>query len=146
MTFSGHVIEMIEVTKEATRNMADYLKDKERLPVRIFLKIGGCGIHSFGVAQEAAQPSDEEIEVAGISYIIDSRLLKEYSPIKIDSDGFSFRISGKGIHPPVGCGTCGYGCGSRGGHRCTGVCFSCKTPCPTGQRIKARRESGKVLK
>ncbi len=133
---------MIEVTIEATKNMADYLKDKDMLPVRIFLKIGGCGIHSFGVVQEAAQPFDKQFEVDGISYIIESRLLKEYGPIKIDSDGFSFRISGKGIHPPIGCGTCGYGCGSRGGYRCTGVCFSCKNPCPTGQRIKSRRASG----
>jgi len=133
---------MIEVTTEATKNMADYLKDKDMLPVRIFLKIGGCGIHSFGVVQEAAKTFDKEFEVDGISYIIESRLLKEYGPIKIDSDGFSFRISGKGIHPPIGCGTCGYGCGSRGGYRCTGVCFSCKDPCPTGQRIKSRRAAG----
>lgn len=133
---------MIEVTREATKNMADYLKNKDKLPVRIFLKIGGCGIHSFGVVQESVQPSDKEFEMDGISYIIESRLVKEYSPIKIDSDGFSFRISGKGIHPPIGCGTCGYGCGSRGGYRCTGVCLSCINPCPTGQRIKSRRKSG----
>ena len=132
---------MIEVTIEATKVMADYLKDKDTLPVRIYLKLGGCGMHSFGVVQEAAQPADKAFAVDGISYIIEPRLLKQYSPIKIDSDGFSFRISGKGIHPPIGCGTCGYGCGSRGGHRCTGVCFSCEDPCPTGKRIKSRRKS-----
>ena len=132
---------MIEVTVEATKNMADYLKDKDKLPVRIFLKIGGCGIHSFGVVQEAAQPSDQAFAVDGIKYIIEPGLLKQFSPIKINSDGFSFRISGKGIHPPIGCGTCGYGCGSRGGFRCTGVCLSCENPCPTGKRIKSRRKS-----
>jgi uncharacterized protein YneR len=131
---------MIKVTAEATQAMADYFQGKEKLPVRIFLKIGGCGMRSFGVAVEEPQSSDQMFEVDGYTYIIESRLLKQYGPIKINSDGFSFRISGNGIHPPVGCGTCGYGCGSRGGSRCTGVCFSCKTPCPTGQRIRSRRK------
>ncbi len=132
---------MIEVTPAATKAMAEYFQDKNKMPIRIFLKIGGCGMRSFGVAAEAAQPSDQIFEIDGYTYIVEPVLLKKYGPIKIHSDGFSFRISGNGIHPPIGCGTCGYGCGSRGGTRCTGVCFSCKTPCPTGQRIRARRKN-----
>ena len=131
---------MIEVTPAATKAMAEYFQDKEKGPVRIFLKMGGCGIRSFGVAVEPIQPSDQLFEIDGYTYIIESRILRQYGPIKVNSDGFSFRISGNGIHPPIGCGTCGYGCGSRGGARCTGVCFSCKTPCPTGQRIRTRRK------
>ncbi len=126
---------MIEVTPAATEAMKDYLKDKDRLPVRVFLKVGGCGIHSFGVLQEAARPADKRFEVDGVEYIIERRLLKLYSPIKISSDGFTFRISGNGIYPPIGCGTCGYGCGSRGGFRCEGDCFHCSHPCPTGKRV-----------
>lgn len=131
---------MIEVSKEATRAMHAYLKDSDRLPVRIFLKVGGCGIHSFGVVQEEALPDDEIFEVDGVTYVIEQHLLQQYGPIQVKSDGFSFRISGNGIHPPVGCGTCGYGCGSRGGHRCIGVCVRCEHPCATGKRIKSRRE------
>jgi len=132
---------MIEVTPKAALAVADYCQDKDKLPIRIFLKIGGCGIRSFGLALEAAQPSDKLFDIDGLIYIIDANILKQYGPIKVDGDRFGFLISGNGIHPPVGCGTCGYGCGSRGGTRCTGVCFSCKTPCPTGQRIKARRKN-----
>ena len=135
---------IIEVTAEATRTMQDYLKDKERLPVRIFLKLGGCGILSFGVVQEEAVPGDEIFKVDGVTYVIERHLLRHYGPIQIKSDGFSFRISGNGIHPPVGCGTCGYGCGSRGGHRCVGVCIRCENPCATGKRIKSRRELNKA--
>jgi iron-sulfur cluster assembly protein len=131
---------MIEITPEATQAMNTYFKGKEREPIRIFLKMGGCGMRSFGVALEAVQPSDQIFVIDGYTYIIEPRLLREYGPIKINSDGFSFRISGNGIHPPMGCGTCAYGCGSRGGARCSGVCVSCETPCPTGQRIRARRK------
>jgi len=130
---------MIEVTPQATKAIVEYLHDREKLPVRIFLKMGGCGMRSFGIVLEKSLPSDKSYEVDGITYIIDSVVMKKYGPIKIDSDGFSFRLSGKGIHPPLGCGTCGYGCGTRGGSPCSGVCSTCQNPCPTGQRIKARR-------
>jgi Fe-S cluster assembly iron-binding protein IscA len=131
---------MIEVTPEATKAMVDYFKGKEKMPVRIFVKMGGCGIRSFGIALEKALPTDELHEIDGISYIMEQRLMKRYGPLSIDSDGFSFRISGNGIYPPMGCGTCGYGCGSRGGSRCSGVCKTCENPCPTGKRILARRK------
>ncbi|MGW8192657.1 MAG: hypothetical protein ACWGOX_00190, partial [Desulforhopalus sp.] len=56
---------MLEVTPRASQTMADYCRDKEKLPVRIFLKTGGCGMRSFGVALEAAQTSDEHFNVDG---------------------------------------------------------------------------------
>lgn len=135
----GQDIIMIEVTAKAAQAVAEYCRDKEKLPIRIYLKIGGCGMRAFGLALETAEPSDELFEIGDYSYIIERQLLQLYGPIKVNSDGFSFLISGKGIHPPIGCGTCGYGCGSRGGHRCSGDCISCKTPCPTGQRLRSRR-------
>lgn len=102
-------------------------------------------MQSFGVTLETRQPTDLVFEIDGFVYIIEPRLLKKFGPIKIDSDGFSFRISGNGIHPPTGCGTCAFGCGSGGASRCTGVCHSCKTPCPTGQRMRARRKNRNLL-
>jgi len=130
---------MITVTAKATAAMVEHLQNQEVSTVRIFLKMGGCGMRSFGVAVESPLESDTILEVDGVTYIMNRVLLKRYGPIKIDSDGFSFRLSGKGIHPPLGCGTCGYGCGTRGGTPCSGVCATCENPCPTGQRIKARR-------
>ena len=130
---------MITVTAKATETMREHLQNEEKQTVRIFLKMGGCGMRSFGVAVESPLESDIITEVAGVTYVMDALLLKKYGPIKIESDGFSFRLSGKGIHPPLGCGTCGYGCGTRGGTPCSGVCATCENPCPTGKRIKARR-------
>lgn len=131
---------MITVTPEATRAMVDYFHGKQEMPVRIFVKMGGCGMRSFGISLEKSLPSDKIFAVDGVTYTVDRVVLKKYGPIKIESDGFSFRLSGKGIHPPLGCGTCGYGCGTRGGTPCSGVCTTCESPCPTGQRIRSRRK------
>ncbi|OEU50225.1 MAG: hypothetical protein BA866_02385 [Desulfobulbaceae bacterium S5133MH15] len=132
-------LSLITVTPKATRAMVEHLQGEKKSTVRIFLKMGGCGMRSFGIVLEDTLPSDKIFEIAGVTYIIDRLLLKKFGPIRIDSDGFSFRLSGKGIHPPLGCGTCGYGCGTRGGTPCSGVCATCENPCPTGQRIRARR-------
>jgi Fe-S cluster assembly iron-binding protein IscA len=58
---------MIEVTPKATLTIADYCQDKEKRPIRVFLKIGGCGMQSLGLALEAVQPSDELYEIDGHS-------------------------------------------------------------------------------
>jgi Fe-S cluster assembly iron-binding protein IscA len=134
----------IEVTAKAALSIREYLQGKDSLPIRIFLTIGSCGMQSFGIHLEALQPSDEIFEHDGFTYIVERRLLKQYGPIKIDSDGISFRLSGKGISPLTGCGTCAFQCGIRGQARCTGVCISCEAPCPTGLKIRARRDKRKA--
>ena len=130
---------MLQVTPAATRAMVDFFKDKTPSPVRISLSLGGCGIRFFGVATTESQTNDVRFDVDGFTYLVDSKLITEYGPIKVDSDGFSFRLSGGGIHPPNGCGTCAFGCSLRGNSRCSGVCRSCATPCRTGRRNLARR-------
>ena len=131
---------MIKVTAKANQAIDEYFSDKKQSSIRIFLKMGGCGIRSFGITFGEANPSDLAFNVSGYTYIVENSLLEQYGPIKIDSDGFSFRLSGNGIYPPFGCGTCGFGCNSGEGKGCTGVCSSCETPCKTGKRIKARRQ------
>jgi iron-sulfur cluster assembly protein len=130
---------MIEVTTAATNAIIDYFKGKKKRPIRISVITGGCGIRFLGVAEEERRTGDECFDVGGFRYLIAQSILKEYSPITIDSDGFSFRLSGSGIYPPNGCGTCAFGCGSRGKIRCNGNCRTCATPCPTGRRQKAKR-------
>lgn len=129
----------IDITATAARTIREYLGNRTGLPVRIFLKTGGCGTQSLDISPEAAKPSDLVFLRDGLTYVIEPRLLRQYAPITIDSDGFSFRLRGRGISPPTGCGTCAFRCGSRGASRCTGVCITCETPCPTGQKILQRR-------
>lgn len=63
---------MITVTPRATRLMADYFKDKEKQPVRIFVRLCGCGIRTFDIALEQCKTSDRVFEIDGFTYIIKS--------------------------------------------------------------------------
>jgi Fe-S cluster assembly iron-binding protein IscA len=129
---------VIEVTAKATKLIAEHFKDKEVLPLRLFVKLGGCGIRSFGVILEQPKKSDAVFIIDGFKYIVNKSLLKNVQPIKIDSDGFGFRISGRGIAPHHGCGNCGYMCGD--GNQCLGNCASCKQKCSHGLRNINRKK------
>lgn len=123
---------VLEVTAKATKLMAEHFKGKKKRPIRLFVKLGGCGIRSFGVALEKRQETDALFEIDGFEYIIDKVLLKHVEPIKVDSDGYGFRISGSGIAPQHGCGNCGFMCGD--GSRCMGDCEVCPHKCVYGVR------------
>ena len=130
-------VNMIEVTHRAKLLFKDFFKNREIKPVRIFVKLGGCGIRSFGVGLEKKKPTDEVIKINQFTLIVDKKFLDLVKPIKIDADTISFRISGNGIQPNSGCGTCGYLCGFNGSGRCIGDCLKCRLPCSRGKRIKA---------
>jgi iron-sulfur cluster assembly protein len=124
--------DILEITTKATQLLADHFKDKDKIPIRLFVKLGGCGIRSFGVALEKPKKSDAIFEIDGFQYIVNKVLLRNVQPIKVDSDGFGFRISGKGIAPHHGCGNCGFMCGD--GNQCLGNCAACKLKCGHGRR------------
>ena len=118
------------VTEKATKLLEEHFTGKERRPIRLFVKLGGCGIRSFGVALEPVKKSDSVFTIGGFDFIVNRTLLKGVEPILVDSDGFGFRISGRGISPHHGCGNCGYMCGD--GNRCSGNCKTCQLKCGHG--------------
>jgi Fe-S cluster assembly iron-binding protein IscA len=128
------------VTEKATKLLEEHFPGKERSPIRLFVKLGGCGIRSFGVSLEPAKRSDAIFDISGFRYIINKVLLNNVQPITVDSDGFGFRISGRGIAPHHGCGNCGYMCGD--GNRCLGTCKTCTLKCGHGLRHR-QRDAGK---
>ncbi len=130
-------VNRFDVTPRAILLLKDFFRDKEIKPVRIFVKLGGCGIRSFGVAVEKPEKNDKVIPVNGFTFIIDKRLWDKVKPVKIDADKISFRISGNGIQPNSGCGACGFMCGLSGTARCSGNCINCRLPCAHGQRVRA---------
>lgn len=139
---------MIEVTQRAIKLMAKLFKDKPKQPIRLFVKLGACGIRSFGVATETPTKADVLFEVEGYEFFISKRLLKNVAPLKVDADSVGFRISGSGVYPPSGCGSCGFMCGATGSGRCSGDCLTCKLPCSHGRRVRERlkeREERKAL-
>lgn len=125
---------MFNVTPRAILLLKDFFKGREIKPVRIFIKLGGCGIRSFGVAIERAKKSDEIFSVNDFTFIVNKKLWAKVNPIKIDADSISFRISGNGIEPNSGCGTCGIMCGLNGSGRCSGDCNNCPHPCLNSSR------------
>ena len=126
---------MLKVTPKATQLMADFFKDKEKSPIRLFVRMGGCGIRMFGVSLENPRKSDELFEIDGYTYIINKRVLNMVQPIRVDSDGVRFLIKGSGVNTTAGCGTCGVMCGVRKGGRCNADCVSCKNKCDYGRAL-----------
>ncbi len=137
---------MLTVTPKATQLVREHFRTTDISPIRIFIKMGGCGIRSLGVALESATASDDVFNIEGFEYVIDKRLLRTIQPVTVDSDGICFRLSGNGIHPPTGCGSCPYLCGAKGGKRCPGVCAVCEDPCATGLRRRAARKRPRSIK
>lgn len=129
---------MITITPRAQRLLDDHFRNKEKKPIRLFVRLGGCGIRTFGIALEPAKASDEVFPINGYTYVINRRLLHLVEPITVDSDGIGFRLSGNGVAPPNGCGNCGNMCGVRGGNRCPGDCANCQFQCGHGQQLRKR--------
>ena len=127
---------MIEVTPRAMLLLKDFFRNKVVKPIRIFVKLGGCGIRSFNIALEKPEKGDEVISVDRFTFIIEKGLWDKVKPIKVDADSISFRIFGNGIQPNSGCGTCSYMCGLNGTARCSGDCINCAFPCAHGQQVK----------
>jgi hypothetical protein len=115
--------------------MAENFKGKNSQPVRLFVRLGGCGIRSFGIALEAPRVSDRVFHIDGFTYVINRKLLDLVQPVTVDADTIMFRVSGRGVPPPQGCGNCGNMCGVRGGNRCPGDCVTCELKCGYGRQF-----------
>jgi Fe-S cluster assembly iron-binding protein IscA len=129
----------VELTPRAKQLIRKTFSDREKHPIRLFVKLGGCGIRSFGVALEKPTEHDEIFLVDGFQYVVNRKLLEKVTPIKVDSDGFGFRISGSGVAPHHGCGNCGFICGD--GNRCSGDCTTCSHVCGYGRRVLKEMEA-----
>ena len=132
-------MKMIQITAAADKAMHELFHEKEQGAVRISILTGSCGIRFFGITIAEARRNDQRYQIDGFTYLVEPDIIENYAPLKVDSDGFSFRISGGGILPPSACGTCAFGCVAREKTNCNGVCRRCPTPCATGRRILAKR-------
>ena len=96
---------MIEVTKSATDKIAEYLKDREVKPIRIFLNAGGWGGPSLAMALDEPRDTDIIFDIDGFKYIVDKKFMKEAESIKVDFTGFGFQFD-CAIEFEEGCRAC----------------------------------------
>jgi Fe-S cluster assembly iron-binding protein IscA len=96
---------MLEITKSATDKIAEYLKDREVPPIRIFLNTGGCGGPSLAMALDEVKDTDDVFDIDGFKYIVDKEFMKEAEPIKVDFSEFGFQFD-CGIEFEEGCSAC----------------------------------------
>jgi Fe-S cluster assembly iron-binding protein IscA len=99
---------MLNVTEHAQKQIADYFKDNQLKPIRVFLT-SGCGGRQIALALDAARPEDAVIEFAGVQYLVEKSFLAQAQPIEIDFAGQGFNVSSS-----LQLGGCG-GCGSSEG-------------------------------
>ena len=67
---------MLEITKSATDKIAEYLKDREVTPIRIFLNAGGCGGPSLAMALDESKDTDQVFDIDGFQFIVDKEFIK----------------------------------------------------------------------
>ncbi len=96
---------MLNVTEKAQAQIADYFKENEIKPIRVFLT-NGCGGRQIALALDAARPEDVIFEFAGIQYLVEKSFLAQAQPIEIDFAGHGFKVSSS-LQPGGGCGGCG---------------------------------------
>ena len=98
---------MVEVTKAATAQIAEYFKDKEVQPIRIFLNEGGWGGPSLAMALDEPGENDGEYDVDGYKYVVNNDFMDKAKPIKIDFSEYGFRVDSSIDLGAAGCKSCG---------------------------------------
>ncbi len=83
---------MLEITKSAKDKIAEYFKDREIEPIRIFLSAGGCAMPSLALDVDEPKDTDTVFDIDGFKYIIDKELLQEAESIKVDFSEFGFQF------------------------------------------------------
>ena len=99
---------MLEVTKSATDKIAEYFKNREVSPIRIFLHAGGCGMPSLALDVDEIKNTDTVFDIDGFQFIVDEDFFIEAQPIRIDYNarsGFQFDCSLEFEEGCSGCGT-----------------------------------------
>ena len=83
---------MVEVTESATQQIAEYFKDKEVTPIRIFLNAGGWGGPSLAMALDELKDTDHVYDIDGFTYIVDKEFSDKAQPIRVEFTEMGFKL------------------------------------------------------
>ena len=105
---------MIEVAQSAQEKLDEYLKQNSiDSAIRVYMAQGGWSGPSLALALDEPKENDDRYETAGVTYLIDKKLLEHVGGVKIDfvEQGWrsGFVVSS---HKPVtnGASVCGSSC------------------------------------
>ena len=96
---------MLTVSPSAQEQVKAYFSDKDIKPIRIFVS-NGCGGAQLTMALDDITVNDQVFTHGGIDYIMETSLLEQAQPVKVDFNGMGFSISSK-LELGGGCGSCG---------------------------------------
>ena len=100
---------MFEVSAAAQKQVADYFRGKDIVPIRVFLNQGGWAGPSLALALDESKKTDVSYEIDGFTYVVEKTLIEEAKPIKIDFTGMGFKITSSLRLGGEGCSGCGSG-------------------------------------
>ncbi|MRR08085.1 MAG: hypothetical protein EG828_14390, partial [Deltaproteobacteria bacterium] len=76
---------MFEVTETATEKIREYFKTRDGItPMRVFVAGMGCSGPQLGISLDEATPEDQVFEEDGFTFLIETKLLADAKPVKID--------------------------------------------------------------
>ncbi|MFP4305730.1 MAG: IscA/HesB family protein [Desulfococcaceae bacterium] len=103
---------MFSVTDAAKNQVAEFFKEREQQPIRVFLHEGGCSGPTLAMALDKERDGDSKFEVGGVEYLVNEQFLETAKPIEVDYKSVGFTVS-SGLALESGCSSCGSkkGCG-----------------------------------
>lgn len=103
---------MLTVTDAAQTQVAEFFKEREQQPVRVFLHEGGCSGPVLAMALDKERDGDSKFEFDGVEYLVDEQFLEQAKPIEVDYKSTGFTVSSS-LALEGGCSSCGSkkGCG-----------------------------------
>ena len=102
---------MLTVSPEASVEIANIMKDREPTPIRLFVH-SSCGGPGLALALDEMKDKDTSFEVEGQTFIVETALLEEASPLEVTFGETGFVISSslvfeEGSGCCSGCSGCG---------------------------------------
>ena len=97
---------MVEISEAASQQIAEYFKDRDIVPIRIFLNEGGWGGPSLAMALDEPKDTDNSYDVNGFKFIMDKEFDEKAQPVSIDFMGYGFKINSS-INFDASCSSCG---------------------------------------
>lgn len=106
---------MLEMSKDAKKELDAYFEGKEKGAIRIYLAPGGCSGPMLNLALDEPTADDNTEELEGYTFCIAKPLAEQTGNIKIDLGPMGFALEPeKPLPKPAGGSACGGCCGGCG--------------------------------